>query len=114
MRALVSFLLCLAVAFQGVANAHVLKQSCPMEQGMQVVAMDASAPADDCCNDADTASKTGEPCKSGQECSVSLAFAVIPLTVASRAAASCRIAPTADFNPLSFDPSAVWRPPTSS
>ena len=114
MRAFMAFLLCLTIAFQGIANAHAFEQPCPMEQGTHAVMLDAPAVAHDCFNDADTAAKTGKLCKSGQECSVSHAFAVSPLTVASHAPASCRIATTADLAPPSFDPSAVWRPPTSS
>lgn len=114
MRAFLTFLLCLAVAFQGVANAHAFKQPCPMEQGMDVVAMDAASPADDCCNDADTAGRSGEPCKSGQECGVAHAFVVISHQLAARAPAARLIAPTGEFAPPSFDPSAVWRPPTTS
>lgn len=114
MRAFLSFLLCLALAFQGVAGAHAFEQPCPMEQEMQVEALDAVAAADDCCNDADTAGRTGEPCKSGQECSVSHAFAVASLTLADHAPAAGRIAPSANRHPPSFDPSAVWRPPIIS
>ena len=114
MRVLLAFLLCLAVAFQGAANAHVITQPCPLEHSEEVVTMDATAPAGDCCNDADTAGSTGEPCKSGQECSVAHAFAVVSLELAGRAPASGLIAPTAELAPLSFDPSAVWRPPITS
>lgn len=119
MRAFLAFLLCLAVAFQGVANAHAFKQPCPMEEGMDVVAMDvvamdAASAADDCCNDADTAGRSGEPCKSGQECGVAHAFMLVSHQLAARAPASCLIAPIAELAPPSFDPSAVWRPPTTS
>lgn len=114
MRAFIAFLLCLTVAFQGIANAHVFKQPCPMEQGTQAVMLDASAATQDCCNDADTAAKTGKPCKSGQECNLSHACTVALLQAPTQAPASLGLVPTADLITPSFDPSGVWRPPTSS
>jgi len=113
MRVFIAFLLCLTVAFQGIAIAHTFKQPCPMEQGMQVV-MDIPVSADDCCNDADTAAKTGKLCKTGQACNMSSACAIAPLQVPMHVPASPCLVPTAGFVTLSFDPSGVWRPPTSS
>ena len=114
MRAFIAFLLCLTVAFQGIANAHVSKQPCPMERGAHAVMLDASAAARDCCNDADKAAKTGEPCKTGQECNLSNACTVALLKAPTRVPASPDLVPTANLITPSFDPSGVWRPPTFS
>ena len=114
MRAFIAFLLCLTIAFQGIANAHAFKQPCPMERGTQAVMLEASAAAHDCCNNADTAAKTGKLCKTGQACNMSSACAIAPLQVPMHVPASPCLVPTAGFVTLSFDPSGVWRPPTFS
>jgi len=113
MRAFLTFLLCFALALHGNANAHVFKQPCPMEQGAPI-AMDMSGAAGDCCNDADTAAKTGKLCKTGQSCSVPVVGAIASLPLPELiVAASCPV-PTARLVTLSFDLVAVWRPPTLS
>lgn len=113
MRAFLALLLCCAVAFQGSANAHVFKQPCPMEQGAPI-AMDMSGSADDCCNDADTAAKTGKLCKTGQSCSVPVVCAIASLPLPELIPAASCLTPTARLVTASFDPPAVWRPPTFS
>ena len=112
MHVFLAFLLFIAVAFPGLANAHVYAQPCPMEHSKEVALIDAPAPVDDCCNDADTVGSTSEPCKSGQECSIAHTFAVVSLELAGRAPALGFIAPTAEFAPHSFDLVSIWRPPT--
>lgn len=113
MRAFLTFLLCFALALHGNANAHVFKQPCPMEQGAPI-AMDMSGAAGDCCNDADTAAKTGKLCKTGQTCSVPVVGAIASLPLPEPiVAASCPV-PTPSLVTASFDPLAVWRPPTLS
>lgn len=113
MRVFLTFLLCFALALHGNANAHVFKQPCPMEQGAPI-AMDMSGSAGDCCNDADTAAKTGKLCKTGQTCSVPAAFATASLPLQEPILGSSCLVPTARLVTLSFDPPAVWRPPTLS
>jgi hypothetical protein len=113
MRAFLVLLLGLAVAFHGNANAHVFKQPCPMEQGAGI-AMDMSGATGDCCNDADTAARTGKLCKTGQSCSVPVVFAVASLPLPELIPASSCLVPTASLITLSFDHVAVWRPPTLS
>lgn len=68
----------------------------------------------DCCNDADTAAKTGHACKTGQECNLTQACMALPLLFgAGLPAAAYSVPPPQD--PLwSFDPTSVWRPPTLS
>jgi hypothetical protein len=113
MRAFLTFLLCYAVALHGNANAHVFKQPCPMEQGVSI-AMDMSGAGGDCCNDADTAAKTGKLCKTGQSCSVPGIGAIASLPLPEPIVAAPCLVPTARLVTASFDPLAVWRPPTLS
>jgi hypothetical protein len=109
MRAFLTFLLCFAVALHGNANAHVFKQPCPMEQGAPI-AMDMSGAAGDCCNDADTAAKTGKLCKT------KLHVRRRPSLRSVIGADRRSVLPRADRRlvTLSFDLVAVWRPPTLS
>jgi hypothetical protein len=85
------------------------------EMGMTAVGETtrAESPAmHDCCNDAETAAKTGKPCKGAQPCPSAGQFlpfsdlAVIP----QERAPSVRFPHPADVN-ISFDPAATWRPP---
>lgn len=114
MRALLAFLLCLTVAFQGIASAYAFKHPCPMEHGAQVMMMDAMNGTGDCCNDADTFAKTGKLCKTGQADNLSSSWAVASLQAPMQISVSSDLVTTAKLIPLSFDPSGVWRPPTSS
>lgn len=123
MRRFILFVLCLAVALQAWAGTQSRDEPCPMSAEMMVdmVAMASAAGAtaaepgalgDDCCNDAATFAKTGQPCKSGQDCQAPALWAV-PVTPwaapvapppALRAAAVC--AAPCGLSAL------VWRPPT--
>lgn len=76
-----------------------------------MVMMDGeSAAEDDCCNDAATFAKTGQPCKVGQSCQTSgLALLMLPFVSESR---------LADWQPRitlptfrSFSLAQIWRPP---
>ena len=82
---------------------------------MQQMAMMAVADAGampDCCNDAETAAKTGQPCKSGQPCQSVAQFLSFPESdsVLQRLTSSVRFPRLADI-PFTFDPAATWRPP---
>lgn len=112
MRTFIRLLLCLALAFQGIAHAYAVKTPCPMEQAGQVMAMDAADMAGNCCNDAETAAKTGKLCKTGQECN--LAQSCLPASSAQStqgSALSCFV-PAIGHVVVSFAPPDVWRPPT--
>lgn len=68
-------------------------------------------PGDDCCNDAETFAKTGQACKSGQECSVGFQGLIsFPIT-SSMPPISAAWFPIAAVFFRSFDPAALWRPP---
>ena len=114
MRALISFLLCLAVAFQGMAYAQTFAQPCAMEQEMQEMVMDHSAATSDCCNDADMAAKTGQACKTGQSCTPLGTFTdALMGTKTPRPVALIPRLSGVMFMP-SADQSSIWRPPLLS
>lgn len=114
MRAFTIFALCLLVVFQGNFSAVVLKEPCPMEQGMHAAMMDDSGGAGDCCNDAETAAKTGKVCKTGQECSLSQMFTLIShqLPAQRPLATTPKVACTVSSPSVNLPD--IWRPPTLS
>lgn len=66
---------------------------------------------DDCCNDAETFAKTGQVCKSGQECSVGFqGLTSLPVSASMLPAFTASFPTLAVFS-HSFDPAALWRPP---
>jgi len=70
-----------------------------------------TVPGDDCCNDAETFAKTGQVCKSGQECSVGVqGLTSLPVTASMPPASAVSFPALAVFF-HSFDPAALWRPP---
>ena len=109
-RTFLFLLLSIAVPLQGYAHFAMPKAHCPMEQAAMLNAADAVA--HDCCNDADTAAKTGKACKSGQPCqSVGSLLPVTGLGDLPRdLAPAVRFPRLADIA-FTFDPAATWRPP---
>ncbi|KKN38725.1 hypothetical protein LCGC14_0750560 [marine sediment metagenome] len=110
MRTISLIFLCITVAFANVSYAHAYNPPCPMKQSAYMNGMD------DCCNDAETAKTTGNPCKTNQNCS-----AYSPVVVVFFSSSSLRHIPTDEsaslrsFFPLpSSIPVSVWRPPTIS
>ncbi|MBT9567973.1 MAG: hypothetical protein IV085_06715 [Thiobacillus sp.] len=112
LRLFLFVLLSLAVPAQGLAQFVQQQTPCPMELEAMGFSADMST-MHDCCNDADTAAKTGQPCKTVQPCPSPgqfLPFAEIEVLPQERAA-TLRFPPLAE-TPFSFDPAATWRPPT--
>lgn len=124
MRFWLAFLLTASFALQGWAATQALDLPCPMAAEMA-----AAAPAEqvdgqanqsagnfalsDCCNDMATFSLTGQACKTGQDCQVSVS--ALFMRLATRAAPMLsQTAPVASTPAaLSALSVAVWRPPTS-
>lgn len=112
LRLILFVLLSLAIPVQGFAQFVQPQTPCPMELG----AMDLSADMGlmhDCCNDPETAAKTGQPCKTVQPCPSPgqlLPFAEVEV-LQQEGAASVRFPQLAEIL-FSFDPAATWRPPT--
>jgi hypothetical protein len=114
MRVVLSIFLWLAIAFQGFGVAHAFQNPCPMGQDMVVLGMGQSASAGDCCNDADTTSKTGKLCKTGQVCSPSGAFMLTAFQAVAFAPSAFPLALANMFFMPSPERSSIWRPPTRS
>ncbi|MHB1144802.1 MAG: hypothetical protein ACYCZS_07880 [Thiobacillus sp.] len=111
LRVLFFLLLSIAVPLQGYAHFAVPKVPCPMEQTSMMDSADAVA-MHDCCNDAETAAKTGSPCKSAQPCQSAGLFLPFPeREVLSQSLASSVRFPQRADSLFSFDPAATWRPP---
>lgn len=113
MRVFLALLLCFVVAFQGSVGAHASPDSCLMDHdGSPSMSVDASVrAAGDCCNDAETAAKTGKLCKTDTPCSSSSA-GVLPsfhAYMSSTQASDPGSALTALI--ATFDSSGIWRPP---
>lgn len=111
MRTLLVLILSLSIPLQGFANVFAFKETCPMEQSMKMAQTGTGHVGHDCCNDADTFTKTGKLCKTGQTCPGASVFIVtMPLASSLPAPHSLYISSTELFA-LSFDSFSVWRPP---
>ncbi len=79
---------------------------------MGMMDMAETGAMDDCCNDADTAAKTGKTCKTPQPCqSVGQALPFAELDFLTQdLATSVRFPRLADIA-FNFDPAVTWRPP---
>lgn len=113
-RVFLFLLLVIAVPVQGYAHFAVLKVPCPMEQDATMDEMHAAA-AHDCCDDAETLSKTGKSCKSGQSCQTCQSVGPLLLIpkladLPRNPASSVHFPHLADID-FTFDPAATWRPP---
>jgi hypothetical protein len=116
MRYFWALLLSFTIPLQGFGSSYALAQQkpCPMEQAVAQQVFDDMGSAHDCCNDADTAAQTGDPCKPSQDCQLSQTSGLPPgLELPVSPATSALAAPPPGRLP-SFDPSSVWRPPTRS
>lgn len=106
--------LCLMLALQGAVQASVVEKPCPMKRAGHAHAMHAGHTAHNCCNDADTAAKTGKACKTGQACSAAGAWLTswqdLPLCQPSI------VSLVSSFQPfvLRIDSGGRWRPPALS
>ena len=67
-----------------------------------------------CCNDAVTAAKTGQLCKTGHDCSPTLSYMLSPTLVQLALTADVQQLPAIPARIHTGPPSAVWRPPTLS
>ena len=119
MRVSMILVLCVLVALQGMASPRLPETPCPMMQAISstlasMAELDGDE-ADDCCNDAETALKTGQPCKSGQACSAPAAWALpaLPAAHLQSVFSSGMVSSSGSFPPHVY-PVGVWRPPTPS
>jgi len=114
MRNALVFVVCFALGLQGLAQARVAAEPCPIQKSGHMQAMHGLNTAHGCCNDADAATKTGKVCKTGQACPAAGAWLAtsqgprIPLRATVPAVSSSE--PFA----LCIDPRGHWRPPALS
>jgi hypothetical protein len=117
MRRWLLLLICAALPPQGIAAVRAAAQSpCPMQTQMleqQASAAMPDADLPDCCNDAETFARTGQPCKPMADVQLPsvamLPLRAVPGSVApqARPAAPRAVAPP-------DDPAATpWRPPAA-
>ncbi len=126
-RWLMLLLLCLTIPLQGMAMVRGQRCPCPMTATSALAAatteaadatvaevdVDVTVDVDDCCNEADTAARTGQPCKAGQECHAPvLALADVETVELAFFAAHRTDASAADRAPIGR-PAVVWRPPAA-
>ena len=111
LRVFLFLLLAIAVPLQGYAHFAQPLVPCPMEDTAMMAMVDADT-AHDCCDDADTAAKTGKACKSGQPCqSGGQHFSVVTFGVLTQLPVPATRFPRIAAFAFSFDPAATWRPP---
>lgn len=112
LRLILFVCLSLVIPLQGLAQFTQLQAPCPMKQGMDNPTADTGS-LHDCCNDAETAAKTGQPCKTAQPCSTSGQFMPFsaPEDWYQPPADAVRYPHLAD-SLFPYDPADLWRPPT--
>jgi len=128
MRFWLVLLLTLSFSLQGWASGRAASAPCPMDEGMAVMAAEftksdeghgsfhpaetaTTAAVDDCCNDMATFLKTGQACKTGQDCQTPAVALVVPHAAGTSTSHAVPVA----LSVASLPPAlvAVWRPPTS-
>lgn len=115
MRAVLSLLLSIIVALHGSVGAYGCLMPCPMGATPEVSWTDDGAVQDiaDCCNDAETAAKTGKFCKANSPCGSSAAGIAVVLPDMFLPAPPSGAVPGSTVPGYSFDAHAIWRPPTA-
>jgi hypothetical protein len=126
MRRFWAALLSLTMLWSGVVSPVLAGMPCSMAMadmtdGAKMAGMSsesAAAPADgpvlpDCCLDPETAARTGQTCKPGAACAVSLpCLPAADAAPASAQTASLTLVVASDTPPRASPPGDVWRPPT--
>jgi hypothetical protein len=114
MRKLLTLGLCFALALQGAAQASVGEKLCPMQQTAHTLATGAPDTARGCCNDADTAAKSGKACKTGQACPVVGAWLTSSIPLSSFSPLAAPLVRSHEPFALCIDQRGRWRPPALS
>jgi hypothetical protein len=111
-RLVLILLLSVTVPVYGAAALNIVERKpCPLQSADSASAMKASTHP--CCQDSETAAKTGKPCKSGQECGTGTLSQIIPLKFSSPKPARHLVLPVVNTHFPSCPPSGVWRPPAA-
>ena len=114
MQTVLRFLLCFAIAFNGLAFARTLETPCPMMQIDDHQLAGDTADLGGCCNDADMAAQSGKLCKTGQQCSAPALGVTVRLARPSVNAALDLFSALPPPRIAAFDPASIWRPPSLS
>lgn len=116
LRYLLSLLLCACLALQGGTVALAAEAPCPMQAEMQSMLqagdLDA-ADLPDCCNDLQTWAETGKPCKTGADCQVVVAWALVPSVQSVAVAAASEVPVLLSAAAPAAPPGMPWRPPSA-
>ncbi len=114
LRALLLLLLSLTLPLHGMAALVAVELPCAMEQPLVQARHPVATHGAPCCNDAEAAARTGQLCKSGQDCK-SLSFALGPPAETRRVRQ--RQLPGPVLRPvgrLDAARTTIWRPPLLS
>ena len=84
---------------------------CPHMQSIKLSSLVGSKNRHDCCNDATTVAKTGQLCKTGQECSSQVIYIPPPTMVLLALTSDAQQLPAIPMRTHTGPPPAVWRPP---
>lgn len=112
-RLLWLLLICIAIPLQGWAATPWHVQPCPMTASAASAETGAVEHAEthDCCNDAESLARTGQPCKAGQDCPAPPLYTT-PDSAAARHAPLPGAAPVwAELLAPGRVSVAIWRPP---
>jgi len=113
-RQIVAFLVMLGLCFQAPAAFMFETPHCSMEGMMQAMsAAGEAAPTDlpECCNDPATYDATGQPCKSGADCSLPAAMAYVTTHGTTLIQSGSQPPLTAISGGSAAPISPPWRPP---
>jgi hypothetical protein len=123
MRIWLVLILSASFALQGWASTRISSVSCDMgiEVAAPILMSDGSAQtaaldveSDDCCNDTATFLRTGQLCKTGQDCHVPVSAFLVSPPQGTATHLSLPVPAASTPAELLALPFAVWRPPTSS
>lgn len=121
MRRFWAALLSLALLWSGMVSPVLAGMPCSMAMadttgmtGESAAGADTDGPVlPDCCLDPETAARTGQTCKPGAACTLSLPWLPAADTAsASAPAGSMTLTVAPDTTPRASPPGDVWRPPT--
>jgi hypothetical protein len=123
-------LLCVVLPLRAVADAVAANSNhCPMMQAQSDQdapaqaehhanghpsshAQETAAASHDCCNDADTAARTGQLCKMGQDCTAPMTYLLPPATLQQGVTTQRTFFASHHITLHNRPPAAVWRPPS--
>lgn len=127
MRLILAVLLAFGLLLNGHASLSFGEFVCPMQASMgaplvhadfgaisdEVIDASLDEASDDCCVDAETFARTGDPCKSGQTCQAGNLMVLSPTSSPFASRTSATIIDREPFLLPAVRADSVWRPPAS-